>query len=159
MAGERTIESVRDYPRPPRLEDVAERIRVVFCNRTIADSVRAVRVLETTHPPTYYIPPSDIDFTFLSPSQRQSLCEFKGVASYWNLDVGDRVSLDCGWCYKQPTTSYERLTDHLAFYASRVDSCRVGEETVIPQQGDFYGGWITSWIRGPFKGAAGTRGW
>lgn len=153
------IESVWDYPRPPRVERVPQRIRVVFADKMIADSSSALRVLETSHPPAYYIPPSDIDFTHLSPGPRQSFCEFKGVAGYWNLDVDYRDSLDCAWSYQRPSEGYEALLGYVAFYASRVDCCFVGDEQVVPQEGDFYGGWITSWIRGPFKGGVGSMGW
>jgi uncharacterized protein (DUF427 family) len=155
------IESVWDYPRPPRLEPVPARIRVLHAGQTLADTTQALRILETSHPPVYYLPPADIAMHLLhrSPS-RQSFCEFKGLATYWSLAVpGQPPSRDAAWSYESPTARYAALAGHLAFYASRVDECWVDDERVIPQEGDFYGGWITSNLRGPFKGAPGTRGW
>ncbi|KIZ43888.1 MULTISPECIES: DUF427 domain-containing protein [Rhodopseudomonas] len=152
-------ESVWDYPRPPRLEPVAQRLRVVFNGETIADSVSGFRVLETSHPPVYYIPPADIRTAALRPAPGQSWCEFKGHAKYWSLEVGERRSDNAAWSYPTPTPAFAAIAGHLAFYASRVDDCFVGDERVQPQQGDFYGGWITTKIVGPFKGGAGTRGW
>jgi len=152
-------ESVWDYPRPPRLEQEPEGLRVVFAGETIADSNRAYRVLETSHPPVFYIPWSDIRDEFLIAAPGQSYCEFKGVARYWNVKVGDATTERAAWSYPNPTAGFAPLKDHLAFYASRVDGCWVGKERVQAQDGDFYGGWITSRVVGPFKGAAGTRGW
>jgi uncharacterized protein (DUF427 family) len=150
------IESVWDYPRPPRLEPVAARIRILHAGHTVADTTRALRILETSHPPVYYLPPADIAMHLLHRSPtRQSFCEFKGLATYWSLDT----ARDAAWSYESPSPRYAALTGHLAFYASRVDECWVDDERVIPQEGDFYGGWITSNLRGPFKGAPGTRGW
>ena len=121
-----------------------------------------MRILETSHPPVYYIPQEDIAMEYLKPaSRRGSFCEFKGAASYWSLvlpDGGGRVE-DVAWSYARPSKSYAALKDYLAFYASRVDVCTVDGELVVPQPGDFYGGWITSHVKGPFKGAPGTLGW
>ncbi len=152
-------ESVWDYPRPPRVEPVAQRVRVLFNGETIADTTRALRVLETSHPPTYYIPPEDIQMAFLRATPRRTVCEFKGQAGYFTLQVGERRSEEAAWAYASPAPGYEALRGHLAFYASRVDACFVGEEQVQAQEGDFYGGWITSKVRGPFKGGRGTVGW
>ncbi len=152
-------ESVWDYPRPPRLEPTTRRVRVVFAGIVIADSARALRLLETSHPPTYYIPPSDVQTKFLSASTNKSFCEFKGAASYWNLSANDKSSLNAAWSYAAPAPRYAALKDYLAFYASRVDACYVDDEKIVPQDGDFYGGWITSDIEGPFKGGKGTWGW
>jgi uncharacterized protein (DUF427 family) len=152
-------ESVWDYPRPPRLEPCALRLRVEFNGETVADTTHAYRLLETSHPPTYYIPQADLKMSLLRPNPRRSFCEFKGQATYWDLVAGDRVSLAAAWSYPSPTKAFSDLRDHLAFYATRVDACFVGEERVQPQEGDFYGGWITSNIVGPFKGAPGTSGW
>jgi uncharacterized protein (DUF427 family) len=152
-------ESVWDYPRPPRVEPVSARIRVVFNEVTIADTVRAYRVLETSHPPSYYLPPADIRMDCLHPTAARSVCEWKGAASYWTIRVGERTSAEAGWSYAQPQRGFEAIRDHIAFYASRVDACYVGDEQVQAQQGDFYGGWITSAIVGPFKGGPGTWGW
>ncbi len=159
MSG-RGLESVWDYPRPPRLEESRRRIRVVHGGVTIAETTRAMRILETSHPPVYYLPPEDVRKEFVSASrQRGSFCEFKGVASYWDVVVGDEVSAGAAWSYAKPTGSFAGLKDYLAFYVSRVDECWVDEERVQAQAGDFYGGWITGDVTGPFKGAAGTLGW
>ena len=152
-------ESVWDYPRPPRVEAVPERIRVEFNGVTIAESDRAYRVLETSHPPVYYIPQEDIRMEYLTQTARHTFCEFKGAASYWTIKVEGRTSAEAGWSYPKPSPGFEAIKDHIAFYASRVDACTVGDERVTPQAGDFYGGWITAKIVGPFKGAAGTQGW
>jgi uncharacterized protein (DUF427 family) len=150
---------VWDYPRPPRVEPTPKRIRIVFNGVVIVDSTRALRVLETSHPPSYYIPQSDIDMTVLRATRSRTFCEYKGGASYWTIQVGDRVSEDAAWSYATPNAGYEVIKDHLAFYASRVDEAYVDDERVNPQAGDFYGGWITKDIVGPFKGGAGTSGW
>ncbi|MET0707728.1 MAG: DUF427 domain-containing protein [Tardiphaga sp.] len=152
-------ESVWDYPRPPRLEPVVERLRIVFNGETIADTRAAYRVLETSHPPVYYLPPADLAQQYLSRAPGGSWCEFKGKAVYWSLDVGGRRTESVAWSYPSPTAAFRPIAGHLAFYASKLDDCFVGEERVQPQQGDFYGGWITSRIVGPFKGGEGTRGW
>jgi uncharacterized protein (DUF427 family) len=152
-------ESVWDYPRPPRLERVTMRLCVMFAGETIADTTAGYRVLETSHPPVYYIPPADIAAQFLEPAPGASWCEFKGDARYWSLSVGARRSDKAAWSYATPSRGFEAIAGHLAFYASRVDACRVGDERVQAQEGDFYGGWITAGIVGPFKGGPGTRGW
>lgn len=152
-------ESVWDYPRPPRLEPVEERLRVEFAGTVIADTTGGYRILETSHPPVYTIPPADILPGVLEVTRTQSFCEFKGVARYWAIVLDGRRSEDAGWSYPDPTPAYAAVRDHIAFYASRVDACYVGDEKVQAQEGDFYGGWITSRVVGPFKGAPGTRGW
>jgi uncharacterized protein (DUF427 family) len=152
-------ESVWDYPRPPRLEEVNDRLRVMFNGKTIADTVKGFRVLETTHPPVYYIPLDDIAQHYLQAAPGSSWCEFKGEAIYWSLDVDGKHADNVAWSYPRPSSAFARIAGYPAFYASRVDECWVGEERVQPQQSDFYGGWITSRIVGPFKGGAGTRGW
>ena len=152
----RPTESVWDYPRPPRLEPTSRRIRIVHAGHTLADTTQALRILETSHPPVYYLPCGQIRMDLLERSaSRGSFCEFKGVATYWNLGPAAAVA----WSYEQPTGAYAALAGSLAFYASRVDECWVDDERVVPQPGDFYGGWITADLRGPFKGAPGTRGW
>ncbi len=154
------MESVWDYPRPPRLEATARRLRVVHGGVTIADTVRALRVLETSHPPVYYLPPEEVQMKYLRASaQRGSFCEFKGVARYWDLMVDGVASAGAAWSYEAPSAAYAGLKSYVAFYASRVDECWVEEERVLPQAGDFYGGWITRDVTGPFKGAPGTLGW
>lgn len=152
-------ESVWDYPRPPRLEPVSKRIRVVFNGVTIADTIKSLRILETSHPPVYYIPAADIKMQHLVPTRHQSFCEWKGQARYFTVVVGDRQAPNAAWDYPNPSPQYEALKDHLAFYPSRMDACYVDDEPVKAQAGDFYGGWITSDIVGPFKGGAGTWGW
>ena len=148
-----------DYPRPPRVEASTRRIRVVVNGVTIADTTRAFRVLETSHPPVYYIPPQDVHSEYLRPSRRHTFCEFKGRASYYGLEVGGRVVKDAAWFYADPAPGFEAIRDHLAFYPGRVDACYVDDEQVAVQAGDFYGGWITADITGPFKGGPGTAGW
>jgi uncharacterized protein (DUF427 family) len=160
MVNDNAVESVWDYPRPPKMEPTVRKLRVVHGGVVIAETARALRILETSHPPVYYIPRDDIAMEYLKPSStRSSFCEFKGFASYWNLDVDGRVSADAAWSYAKPSASYAALRDYLAFYASRVDECSVDGEIAAPQPGDFYGGWITSHVAGPFKGPPGTLGW
>ena len=155
------VESVWDYPRPPRLEPAGHRIRILHAGVTLVDSMQALRILETSHPPVYYIPPADIAMQYLQHSPRKSTyCEFKGMATYWSIVLpAAPVVQDAAWSYERPTAKYGALINHLAFYASKVDECYVDEELVIAQPGDFYGGWITSHVSGPFKGAPGTLGW
>jgi uncharacterized protein (DUF427 family) len=152
-------ESVWDYPRPPRVEATSRRVRVLFDGEVIADTVRALRVLETSHPPVYYVPFEDVRRGFLLPGERRSFCEFKGRADYYAVAHDGRVSKDAAWSYPQPLPGYEQLAGHLAFYPGRVDACFLDDEQVEPQPGDFYGGWITGDIAGPFKGGPGTAGW
>lgn len=156
---EMPLESVWDYPRPPRVERCAARIRVIFNEVVIADTVDAWRVLETSHPPTYYLPIADVRMEHLTRTTRSTFCEFKGSASYWTIRVGERSAANAAWSYANPSSDYEAIRDHLAFYASRMDACYVNEERVQAQEGDFYGGWITRNIRGPFKGGPSTLGW
>jgi len=159
MAIEAT-ESVWEYPRPPRLEPTARHLRIVHAGAVLAETSCALRILETSHPPVYYIPQGDIAMERLHLStQRGSFCEFKGVASYWSLDVVANKVDNVAWSYAKPSPSYAALKDYLAFYASRVDECTVDGEVVHAQPGDFYGGWISSHVTGPFKGAPGTLGW
>ncbi len=147
-------ESVWDYPRPPRIEPSSRRVRVIVDGQTIADSTRTVRVLETSHPPVWYIPPEDVRMDLLDNSETRTFCEWKGTASYWTLRAGGRTVEDVAWSYEQPIPAFESLRSYLAFYPSRVDACFIDDERVTPQPGSFYGGWITSEIVGPFK----TRG-
>jgi uncharacterized protein (DUF427 family) len=125
----------------------------------IAESWGALRVLETSHPPVYYLPPGDVAAAVLTAGSRRSVCEFKGVAVYWSAQAGDRRVGDAAWSYPDPAAGYEALADYVAFYPGRVDACFVDGERVAAQAGDFYGGWITARIEGPFKGAPGTAGW
>ena len=152
-------ESVWDYPRPPRLESSTKPVRVEFNGRVVAETSRASRVLETSHPPVYYIALEDVVAEFLRPSNRSSFCEWKGMATYHTLEVDGRRSIDAAWSYPSPTPEFAAIRSHLAFYPSRVDACWVGGVRVEAQPGDFYGGWITPDVVGPFKGGTGTSGW
>lgn len=152
-------ESVWDYPRPPRVEACPRRIRVIFNGIIIADSTRTQRLLETSHPPVYYIPAEDVRMDLLVENSHHSFCEWKGTASYYSIKTADRIVENAAWCYHAPNAAYATIKDHLAFYPSRLDACFVDDEKVEAQPGDFYGGWITKNIVGPFKGGAGTWGW
>ncbi|KDE04991.1 hypothetical protein, variant [Microbotryum lychnidis-dioicae p1A1 Lamole] len=173
-----TPENVWDYPRPPALEKTPLRLRIVWTDEgqesVLADTTSGFRVLETSHPPTYYIPPKDVNTEWLTKSPRSSFCEWKGQATYYNLQpptssqplVKDRI-----WTYPNPTPRFVNIKDYLSFYAASSSSnsrsekgkgqwkCFVGEEEVAPQEGDFYGGWKTSWVQGKMKGGPGTWGW
>ena len=151
-------ESVWDYPRPPRVEPVAQRLLVRSGSTVIADTHQGFRVLETSHPPSYYLPPQDCDLTLLSRGTGSSFCEWKGHAAYWDATVSGSVLSGVAWSYPDPTPSFESLRDHLSFYPSMVD-CLVDGELATPQPGGFYGGWVTSSVAGPFKGAPGTGHW
>ena len=151
-------ENVQDYPRPPVLEAVPQSIRVELGGRTIVQTDRAFRVLETHHAPTYYIPPHDIDAR-LTRAAGGSHCEWKGVARYWDVESGTAKATNAAWSYAAPTEGFAQISDYLAFYAGRMDVCFVGEHRVIPQPGDFYGGWVTENLQGRVKGAAGTEFW
>ena len=153
-------ERVWDYPRPPAVVRSERPVRIEFAGRVLASSRDALRVLETSHPPTIYIPPQDIDFSLLADSSaRGTWCEFKGAARYLDAVSDGRRVAEVGWSYPDPTPGYAELRDHVAFYPGRVDAAWLGEERVHAQDGDFYGGWITADLVGPFKGAPGTLGW
>ncbi len=153
-------ESVWDYPRPPKLETCPEtRIRVNLEGVCIADSTNCCRVLETSHPPVYYIPLSDLKNVQLFESDRKTWCEWKGQASYVSIQVNETRIEDAGWFYASPSTAFSELKRKVAFYPSKMEACYVNGEQATAQPGDFYGGWITSNIVGPFKGGEGTRGW
>jgi uncharacterized protein (DUF427 family) len=132
---------------------------VEFAGIEIARTTRALRILETSHPPVYYLPPGDVAMERLQPTRGTTFCEWKGTASYYDIVADDRISPRAVWTYHRPDRRYAELRDYLAFYPSRVDACYVGDELVAAQEGDFYGGWITAEIVGPFKGGAGTFGW
>jgi uncharacterized protein (DUF427 family) len=153
-------ESVWDYPRPPRVEPSDERVVVTHGGVVLADTTASLRVLETSHPPTYYLPRSAFADGVLRPGRAgASWCEWKGSADYFDLVVGDEVLTAVAWTYPTPSAGFEGLVDHLALYPGRVDQCTVDGEVVEPQPGSFYGGWITSRVTGPFKGSPGTSGW
>ncbi len=153
------MRNVADFPRPPSIEPVAEQVRVVLGGITVADTLGAWRILETFHPPTYYLPMADFLAGTLTTRPRTSFCEWKGVAQYLTLAAGGRVEEDAAWTYPDPSPAYAALKDCVALYAGRMDACFVGEERVTPQPGGFYGGWITSEFGGPFKGGPGTQFW
>lgn len=152
-------ESVWDYPRPPRLERVAPRVTVELAGVLVADSRRALRVCETSSPPAYYVPPADVRLELLTATPERACCEWKGLAHYWSLQVGNRVVPEAAWSYPDPDPPYAALRDHLAFHADRLDACHVGEARVVPQPGGYYGGWITPQLVGPFKGEPGSEAW
>ena len=145
------VESVWDYPRPPAVEPVADRVRVLLAGEIVAATSAAFRVVETSHPPTYYIPPEDVAAGVLRHAERVTFCEFKGVAHYRDVVVGNTVVPAGAWLYPQPTPRYEQITGYVAFYPGLMDECWVGDDLVEAQPGSFYGGWITPRIRGPFK--------
>ena len=155
---ETEIENAWDYPRPPALEPVRLPVQIVFAGQVIARTEAALRVLETSHPPVYYLPPDAFTSGILEPAGGESFCEWKGIARYWDLRVGAHMAQRVAWSYPAPNPDFAPLRDHLAVYAGPMDECRVGDEVVTPQPGGFYGGWITSWVRGPFKGGPGSAG-
>jgi uncharacterized protein (DUF427 family) len=152
-------ENVWDYPRPPRLERVPQRLRIVLGGETIADTTAGWRVLETSHPPTYYLPQDAFRPGALIPSARRTFCEWKGDAVYWTITGGGRTEHDAGWSYPDPTPDFAAIRDHVAVYAGRMEACFVDDEQVTPQHGHFYGGWITSNLVGPFKGGPDSYSW
>lgn len=153
-------ESVWDYPRPPRVEPCDRRVRIEHGGEVVADSERALRVLETASPPTVYVPRTDVRAELLGEAEgRQTFCEWKGHASYLHLDAGGKPSEAAAFFYEEPRAGFEALRDHVAFYPGRVDAAWLGDERVRPQAGSFYAGWITDDIEGPFKGDPGTEGW
>lgn len=152
-------ESVWDYPRPPRVEPVLARVSIELGGRLIADTTRAMRVLETSHPPAYYVPPEDFVAGALVPAEGSSFCEFKGRAAYYDIVGGETVAPGAGWYYPSPSRGFEQIAGFVSVYPGRMDRCTVDGETVTPQEGGFYGGWITANIVGPFKGGTGTWGW
>jgi len=152
-------ESAWDYPRPPAVEPSERHVVVKFGGVVVADTRQAVRVLETTHPPVYYIPPHHVRLELMTLSPLHTECEYKGTASYYDLALDGRVARNAAWVYTDPTPGYEAIRGRIAFYPGRVDEVFVDGERVTPQQGSFYGGWITSDVVGPFKGEPGSWGW
>jgi uncharacterized protein (DUF427 family) len=152
-------ESAWDYPRPPRVEPSPERVEVWLGGVRIADTSRSVRVLETSHPPTYYLPRDAFTEGSLVPAGGSTWCEWKGEATWFDVRGGRRTAPRAAWTYPAPRAGYESLRGRVALMPGLVDRCVVDGETVLPQEGGFYGGWITSRVVGPFKGAPGTRGW
>lgn len=156
---EKGQESVWDYPRPPRLEKSSKKIEIVFNGQTIAETRNAFRVLETSHPPVFYLPPADVRMEFLEKETGASFCEWKGAAGYYRLRVGEKSVSKAAWFYPEPNGNFAEIKNYIAFYPSKMDACFVDGERVSAQEGDFYGGWIMKEIVGPFKGGAGTWGW
>jgi len=144
-------ESVWEYPRPPKLQEDSREIIVSFDNLIIARTVSAIRVLETSHPPAFYIPPKDVSLELMKPCSDNSYCEWKGVAEYWSIIAGEKLSIKSSWSYPNPKNQFIPISGYFSFYPAKVDACYVDGEKVKPQQGNFYGGWITSEIKGPFK--------
>ena len=151
-------ESVWDYPRPPRLEPSLSEVIVSFAGNEIAKTSRAYRVLERSHPPTWYLPPCSVQQSFLTATPKHSFCEWKGRAAYWTVRVDDQTAENAAWSYPSPKTDFANIRDYLAFYPS-IFECYVDGERVQPQPGGFYGGWITRDLIGPFKGIPGSSGW
>ncbi len=158
-ANGKPIESVWDYPRPPRLERVPWRIRVRHAMEELVDAPEAFRVLETSQPPAYYVDPRHVNVGLLSPSASATFCEWKGMAAYVDVVVGGHRVPDAGWRYDDPNPTFAELRGHYAFYAQKLDRCLVDDEEVDANEGVFYGGWVTSNVVGPFKGAPGTSHW
>jgi uncharacterized protein (DUF427 family) len=158
-ANGKPIESVWDYPRPPRIERVDWRVRVIHAGTTIVDAPWADRVLETSQPPAYYVSAEFVDLDVLVPSERHTFCEWKGVADYAHIAVDDRRVVDAGWTYPEPTAAFAAIRGQWAFYAQRADECWIDDEQVTSNEGAFYGGWVTANVTGPFKGAPGTSHW
>ncbi len=152
-------ESVWDYPRPPRLEAVRRQVEVILGGETIALTLEPLRVLETSHPPGYYLPPDSIVPGVLTPTGRTSFCEFKGVATYLSVSMKGQTAPDGAWTYEHPTAGYEAMAGYVSFYPGLMEVCLVDGEYVEAQPGGFYGGWITGSVVGPFKGRPGTEGW
>ena len=152
-------ESVWEYPRPPKLEKSDKHIEVFFNNVLIADSSSVLRVLETSHPPVYYIPPEDVVLKHLVKNNEKTFCEWKGTAYYYDIEVWDRIIKNAAWYYSDPAPGFVELRDYIAFYPGGMDTCFVDGEIARSQPGDFYGGWITSDVVGPFKGDPGTEDW
>ena len=152
-------ESVWDYPRPPRLERVEKAVEAYFNGERIVSTTGAYRVLETSHPPVYYLPPEDVRMDLFRPAGGGSFCEWKGMAEYLDLVVDGKVAEGVAWRYPDPTAAFALLAGYIALYAEPLDRATVGGERVTPQPGGFYGGWITPEIVGPFKGGPGSMGW
>jgi uncharacterized protein (DUF427 family) len=152
-------ESVWDYPRPPSINNAGVEIRVELAGLELARTHQAKVIKETSHPPVYYLPPCDIRMDLLTPTPKRTFCEWKGQATYWRFEFEGQAVADIAWSYPDPVKRYAALADHLAFYPSKIDAAYIDGEKVQAQAGDFYGGWITSSIEGPFKGGPGTMGW
>lgn len=149
-------ENVQNYPRPPEVQPVPSSVRATFAGVPILDTKAALRVLETHHAPTYYIPPADVLVAALVPTPHETICEWKGRAIYYDLVLNGRRVRNAAWSYPAPKPRFEVLRNHLAFYATALGEAWVGDSRVLPQPGDFYGGWVTRNLSGRIKGAMGT---
>jgi len=152
------LENVEAYPRPPVLEQVPHTLRVELGTHVVAETSAGLRALETFHAPTYYFPANDV-FADLIPVSGRTFCEWKGVAQYFDISLGGLQSSHAAWTYAKPSSTFSPLAGYIAFYAGRMTACYVGQVRVLPQPGDFYGGWITPNLQGKIKGAPGTRHW
>ena len=152
-------ESVWDYPRPAILQDTNKHIKVIFNGIVLAETTKAKRVLETSHPPSYYIPTEDIKTEYLIATSRKSVCEWKGRSEYYDISLGGKYVNNAAWRYIQPTPNFKSIQQYYSFYPILMDACYVNDELVKPQAGGFYGGWITADVVGPFKGEPGTNWW
>lgn len=152
-------ESVWGYPRPPRVERTSRSVQIVLGGEVIIDTDDVIRVLETSHPPTIYLPIAAFAPGALVPADGSSFCEFKGAAAYFDVRGGDQVRERAAWTYPDPAAGYAELMDRVAMYPAGMDRCTLGGVTVTPQPGRFYGGWVTPDVAGPFKGAPGSMGW
>ena len=152
-------ENVWDYPRPAICKPFNGTLKITVQGVVLAETNRGYKTLETSHPPTYYFPPEDVQMPYLTPNSQTSMCEWKGKAKYFDFKLDRQCVENIGWCYDNPSASFAQLRHYISFYASKADECFVNGEKVTAQKGDFYGGWITSNLRGPFKGGAGTWGW
>ncbi len=152
-------ESVWNYPRPAILQDTNKHLKIIVNGIVLAETTKGKRVLETSHPPGYYIPAEDIKLEHLIATSKKSYCEWKGVCEYYDVSVGDKYIHNAAWKYIQPSPNFQSIQEYYSFYPGLMDACYVNDELVIPQAGNFYGGWITSDIVGPFKGEPGTWGW
>ena len=153
------MEDVWQYPRPPALEPCPRRVRIVLGGQLVVDTTNAWRVLETSHPPNYYIPRDAFSGCSIEAAPGSSFCEWKGQAEYWSIIAGGKSARRAAWSYPDPSPAFLPIRDHLALYAAAMDACRVDDDVVVPQPGGFYGGWITPDLKGPFKGGPGSMGW
>ncbi|MFP5077921.1 DUF427 domain-containing protein [Rhizobium sp. YIM 134829] len=152
-------ESVWSFPRPSIAQPVRNHLKIIFAGRILAETTAGIRTIETSHPPTYYFPPGDVDLSLLRETSQRSVCEWKGEARYFDVVSADKVSRNAAWSYPHPTDTFRVIKDFIAFYPQPMDECLVDGESVVPQAGPFYGGWITSTVAGPFKGPPGTEFW
>ena len=152
-------ESVWEYPRPAICEPTNRRVQIIHNGTALVDSQNAWRTLETSHPPTYYIPQADIVMEHLRTNSRRTMCEWKGQARYFDIVAGDRAITAGAWCYSDPSPAFESIRDYIAFYPDPLDKCLIDGEQITPQPGQFYGGWISQYEAGPFKGVPGSQFW